>query len=153
MWKDRLGEIIELLHQNKTAEDIYVALDKNDKRTNAKVGHQTESRFEHRMYAYFGFMVLNVNKSTNTEDKEGVDYYVTLTSGERFPVQVKSSDTGVTNFKQDPRYTERFKKKIIVINSAHYISKSEFKKHFIKELVRIRGLDLSSKTRLTREEI
>lgn len=153
MDRERLDQIITLVHQNKTADEISKILNGDSYRTNLTVGLQTESHFEHRAFAYFAWMISDVEKSTNLDDARGVDYFITLNTGERFPVQVKSSDLAVLSFKQDKRYIEDFKKRIIVINSAHYVSKRLFKKNFLKEVGRVRDLDMNSETRLTKDNI
>ncbi len=139
--KERLDIIFGGLSQGKKADEIQDDLRRQARVSGREKGATTETEFKRRVWAHLAWVVKDLRDSTPEEDMIGADFFITMKEGGTLPVQVKSSDPAVEEFRNDKRYTEVWGKRIIVINSAPYVSKDKFKDRFFRELHRIRRLD------------
>jgi hypothetical protein len=140
--------IFQGLHDGLSSDQIDRILRHEAKR----YGNANEKKFKVLTTSCLDWVVESVEKPTRREDMDrGIDFWLNFKyhenypwlKGTKLPVQVKSSETGVKEFRNDQKYLS-LGKKVVVIYACEGISKTNFKKQFISELSRIHNLALTN---------
>lgn len=107
----------------------------------AKIGFDSEKRFTE--FALKSEKIKSVRKSSINDDTyKGIDKWISFDEKlnlPTLPVQVKSSEFGVEEFRKTKQY-KNMNEKIIVINCGPKVSKKKFYKQLNSETGRIRKL-------------
>lgn len=107
----------------------------------ARIGFDSEKRFTE--FALNSEKIKTVRKSSINDDAyKGIDNWVSFDEKlnlPTLPVQIKSSDDGVKEFRKTRRY-KNLNEKIIVINCGPKVDKKKFYKQLNSETRRIRKI-------------
>jgi hypothetical protein len=139
----RIEVIQEGLAQGLRTDQI----DKRLHEEEIKLGKETEKNFVMNLQSHFDWLVKSVEKGSEQDDHDGVDFWLAFKNnrafprlrGMRLPAQVKSSPERVNEFKNSSKYKD-LGKKVLVIDAHKKISRKDFKDQIFKELRRIDGL-------------
>ncbi len=144
--RERHMAILDAIRRgDRTPDQLSSAINSVNKKNNLWTGFGSEVHFDKHVTTWCGWLVKEVIKANHSQEALGIDRFIVLKPNipfiylvsEVLPVQIKSSQALVEEFRADPRYKDNFSKKIIVINSNSDVSKSEFKDAFLKEIKRI----------------
>lgn len=140
-WGERKMDIIfDGISRGMRADEIQQQVRRELNAITGRKGVRSEHNFVGLATQFFGKDIEYIRASNPIADMGGVDYFIQFKSGEIIPVQVKSCDRAVIRFKQGDKYLNFFKRRIMVINSATYVSRAKFVDHFTRELERVREL-------------
>lgn len=135
--RERLNLIFNMLSEGACIDDIDTALGKMERVKIYSIGRQTETHA--KVLLRGAFRVTEVQKAGQEDEGRGIDYWVTLgfKQGDlQLPAQIKSSEKDVIVFKQSQKYLD-LDKKILVLHTGVWTSKTKFKQQFCRELRRV----------------
>lgn len=137
--KARIDAILEALKEGiKDSEELIRRANKVEKQITDRRGTQTERRF--KGYAKNIVIINSIRPSNNDEEELGIDFWIAVQGFKKeLPVQVKSSETGIENFRNSTKYID-LGKRIVVLNTGPRISIRRFETNLYHEIYRIKFL-------------
>lgn len=142
----RLNAMFSAMDNGATSsEDILAAAKIAEKKVAMRIGNRSEMHFQDYAIKYTGDVISSVKPSSEQENHNKIDYWITVSNNKKFPllagkilpVQIKSHDEDLTQFKNSQEFRDNFGKKIVSILVKPKTGRKKFRRRMLSELSRI----------------